>query len=133
MDRHHITLPRALPPGMTRLPFSDAVRVGDTLYVAGRLGLDPATGKPPADPSDEARLVMDDLRAVLAAAEMTPDDLVNVTVFAPDAAHFATFNAVYVPYFTGPLPARAFIGSGRLLFGCRFEVTGIAVGGRRSL
>jgi 2-iminobutanoate/2-iminopropanoate deaminase len=127
MKREHIVLPRPLPPGMPRLPFSDAVRVGDTLYVAGRLGVDRATGKPPADPADEARAVMNDVRAVLAAAGMTPDDLVNVTVFAPDVSHFAAFNAVYVTYFSGPLPARAFIGSGPLLFGCRFEVTAIGV------
>jgi 2-iminobutanoate/2-iminopropanoate deaminase len=127
MKREHIVLPRPLPPGMVRLPFSDAVRVGDTLYVAGRLGVDRATGKPPADPADEARAVMNDVRAVLAAAGMTPDDLVNVTVFAPDVGHFAAFNAVYVTYFSGPFPARAFIGSGPLLFGCRFEVTAIAV------
>ena len=70
---------------------------------------------------------MNDVRAVLAAAGMTPDDLVNVTIFAPDVSHFAAFNAVYVTYFSGPLPARAFIGSGPLLFGCRFEVTAVAV------
>jgi 2-iminobutanoate/2-iminopropanoate deaminase len=127
MKREHIVLPRQLPPGMTRLPFSDAVRVGDTLYVAGRLGVDRATGKPPSDAADEAHAVMNDVRAVLAAAGMTPDDLVNVTVFAPDVSHFAAFNEVYVTYFSGPLPARAFIGSGPLLFGCRFEVTAIAV------
>jgi len=127
MNREHIVLPRPLPPGMTRLPFSDAVRVGDTLYVAGRLGVDRATGKPPADAADEARALMNDVRGVLAAAGMTPDDLVNVTVFAPDVSCFATFNAVYVTYFSGPLPARAFIGSGPLLFGCRFELTAIAV------
>lgn len=127
MDREHIVLPRKLPPGMPQLPFSDAVRVGDTLYVAGRLGLDRATMHPPDDPADEARMLMDDVAKVLAAAGMTCDELVNVTVFAPDVSHFATFNAVYISYFTGPLPARAFIGSGPLLFGCRFELTGIAV------
>jgi 2-iminobutanoate/2-iminopropanoate deaminase len=127
MQRQHIVLPRQLPPGVTQLPFSDAVRAGDTLYVSGRLGLDPATRRPPQDPADEARLLLDDVRAVLAAAEMTTNDLVMVTIFASDVAHFATFNAVYVQYFDGPLPARAFIGSGPLLFGCRFELTAIAV------
>ncbi|HEX3465447.1 MAG TPA: Rid family hydrolase [Candidatus Elarobacter sp.] len=128
MEREHIVLPRGpLPAGLTRLPFSDAVRAGETLYVSGRLGLDPATRKPPQDVADEARFLMDDLRAVLAAAEMTTAELVMVTIFAPDVAHFAAFNAVYVAYFEGPLPARAFIGSGPLLFGCRFELTAIAV------
>ncbi len=130
MEREHIVLPRAsLPAGVTRLPFSDAVRAGETLYVSGRLGLDPRTARPPEDVSDEARFLMDDLRAVLGAAGMTTAELVMVTVFAPDVAHFAAFNAVYVRYFEGPLPARAFIGSGPLLFGCRFELTAIAVRG----
>lgn len=129
MEREHIVLPRpSLPAGVTRLPFSDAVRAGETLYVSGRLGLDPSTLKPPDDVADEARFVMDDLRAVLSAAGMTTAELVMVTVFAPDVGHFAAFNAVYVRYFEGPLPARAFIGSGPLLFGCRFELTAIAVG-----
>jgi 2-iminobutanoate/2-iminopropanoate deaminase len=112
---------------MTRLPFSDAVRARGTLYIAGRLGLDPQTGRPPADPAAEARLLMDDVRGVLHAAGMTTADLAMVTIFAPDVSHFAAFNAVYVTYFDGPLPARAFIGSGPLLFGCRFELTAVAV------
>jgi 2-iminobutanoate/2-iminopropanoate deaminase len=128
MEREHIELPgKTLRPGMTRWPFSDAVRVGDTLYLAGRIGIDPATGKPPPDVADEARVLMDDIRRVLTAARMTVDDLVMVTIFAPDVGDFAAFNAVYLSYFTGPLPARAFIGSGPLLFGARFEITAIAV------
>lgn len=128
MERTHIDIPgKTLPPGMARWPFSDAVRAGDTLYLSGRLGLDPATRRPPADVSDEARNLMDDVRRVLTAAEMTTDDLVMVTIFAPDVAHFAAFNAVYLEYFSGPLPARAFIGSGPLLFGARFELTAIAI------
>lgn len=128
MERTHIDLPgKQLPRGMDRWPFSDAVRAGDTLYLSGRLGLDPATRKPPAEVTDEARLLLDDVRRVLETAGMTMDELVMVTIFAPDVAHFAAFNAVYTSYFTGPLPARAFIGSGPLLFGARFEVTAIAV------
>jgi 2-iminobutanoate/2-iminopropanoate deaminase len=128
VEHEHIVLPReSLPAGVARLPFSDAVRAGGTLYVAGRLGLDPKTGRPPDDPAGEARLLMDDVRAVLRAAGLTTADLVMVTVFAPDVSHFAAFNAVYLSYFDGPLPARAFIGSGPLLFGCRFELTAIAV------
>ena len=128
MEREHIVIPRGpLPAGMTALPFSDAVRAGETLYIAGRLGIDRNTARPPDDPADEARVLMDDLRSVLAAARMTTADLVMVTIFSPEVAHFAKFNAVYVQYFDGPLPARAFIGSGPLLFGCRFEVTAVAV------
>jgi len=116
-----------LPGRAVQAPFSDGVLVGDTLYLAGRLGLDPATGKPPADAAQEARLVLDGMKAVLADAGMTMEDLVSVQVFCPDLSLFDSFNTVYRSYFGKDFPARAFIGSGPLLRGGRFEVQGIAV------
>jgi reactive intermediate/imine deaminase len=108
-------------------PFSDAVRVGQTLYLAGRIGLDPVTQKPPADVATEVRNVMDQIKAVLAQEGMTMDALVSVQVFCPDLTLYGTFNDVYRGYFTKGFPARAFIGVGSLLAGGRFEVQGIAV------
>ncbi len=108
-------------------PFSDAVRAGQTLYLAGRIGLDPATQKPPADAAAEVRNVMDQIKAVLAQEGMTMDDLVTVTVYCTDLSLYGTFNEVYRGYFTNGFPARAFIGSGSLLAGGRFEVQGTAV------
>ena len=58
---------------------------------------------------------------------MTMDDLVWVQVFCSDVAHYETFNRVYRTYFTKEYPARAFIGSGKLLFDARFELQGVAV------
>ncbi len=109
------------------LPFSDAVLAGNTLYLAGRIGLDPATGRPPAAVADEVRLLLDGLRSVLSAAGMAMDDLVFVQVFCSDVALFNEFNAIYGTYFGQDLPARAFLGSGPLLFGARFEIQGIAI------
>ena len=108
-------------------PFSHAVVAGDTVYVAGTIGVDPETGAPPADPTAEARLALDGMKAKLALAGATMDDLVRVEVFCPDLSLYADFNAVYRTYFTDGYPARAFIGSGPLLRGGRFEVSGIAV------
>jgi enamine deaminase RidA (YjgF/YER057c/UK114 family) len=107
-------------------PFDDAVRVGNTLYLAGRIGTD-ATGKVPAEAAAEVRNVMDQIKAVLAQEGMTPDDLVTVQVFCTDLALYGTFNDVYRTYFTKGFPARAFLGTGSLLAGGRFEVQGIAV------
>lgn len=123
--------PRAinLPGRTTSAPFSDAVLAGDTLYVAGRLGMDPETGRPPATAEQEARNVLDGIEAVLAEAGMTMDDLVSVQVFCSDVSLYGAFNSVYREYFDDDPPARAFLGSGTLLFGARFEVTGIAVRG----
>ncbi len=124
MPRRYLNLPSRAVAG---LPFSDAVLAGDTLYLAGRIGLDPATRKPPASAEAEARLVLDEVKAVLAQAGMTPDDLVSVTVYCPDVSLFDTWNRVYPAYFEQEFPARAFIGSGPLLVGARFEVQAIAV------
>ena len=125
------TAPRVINlPGRTvAAPFSDAVLAGNTLYVAGRLGMDPQTGRQPATAEQEARNVLDGVQAVLAEAGMTMDDLVNVQVFCSDVSLYGVFNRVYREYFTGEPPARAFLGSGPLLFGARFEVAGVAVGG----
>ena len=124
-ERRHVRL-KSRDASDTR-PFDDAVRVGNTLYLAGRIGLDPTTNKPPADAAAEARMVMDQIKAVLTQEGMTMDDVVNVTVFCPDLSLYGTFNDVYRTYFTKGFPARAFIGSGPLLAGGRFEVQAIAV------
>jgi 2-iminobutanoate/2-iminopropanoate deaminase len=123
-QRRHVRL-KSRDASDTR-PFDDAVRVGNTLYLAGRIGTD-ATGKVPADAAAEARNVMDQIKSVLAQEGMTMDDLVTVTVYCTDLSLYATFNDVYRTYFTKGFPARAFIGSGSLLAGGRFEVQGIAV------
>ncbi len=111
------------------LPFSDAVWHGDTLYLSGHLGLDPQTGKPGTTPEEEARLVMDGVKRTLEAAGLTMDNLLSVQIFCSDVSLFEKFNTVYRTYFTGGFPARAFLGSGRLLFDARFEVQGIAARG----
>jgi 2-iminobutanoate/2-iminopropanoate deaminase len=115
------------PSGFGPLPFSSGVLVGDTFYLCGHVGTDSATRKVPADVEQEIRLMMDSFRNTLAKVEMTLQDLVSVQIFCPDMSLFECFNAIYRTYFIEPLPARAFIGSGPLLFGARFEIQGIAV------
>ncbi len=124
--RRHVNLPGR----PSSLPFSDGVLVGDTFYLAGRIGIDPVTGRAPADVDAEIKLLLDGVQAVLAEAGMTIDDLVSVQIFSPDLTLWEPFNAAYVKRFSRELPARAFIGSGPLLLGGRFEIMGIAV--RRS-
>ena len=106
------------------LPFSGAVWVGNTIYVSGTLGLE--GGQVPETAEQEATNVLDNIKAVLETAGLTMDDLVTVQVFASDVGDYDAFNGVYRTYFTSEFPARAFIGSGTLLFGARFEVLGIA-------
>ena len=123
-DRKYIVLPRE---AAKTSPFSEAVLAGNTLYLAGHVGIDPKTGKPGATAEEESRLVMESLKHTVEASGLTMDDIVSVQVFCSDVSVYDSFNSVYRTYFHGNYPARAFIGSGKLLFGARFEVQGIAV------
>ena len=105
-------------------PYS-GVWVGNTLHLSGQLGLE--GGQPPETAEQEATNVLDNIKSTLEAAGLTMDDLVSVQVYASDVGDYGAFNDVYRTYFTTEYPARAFLGSGTLLFGARFEVMGIAV------
>ena len=115
------------PAGFGPLPFSNGVLVGDTFYMSGHLGMDPATKKIPADVEQEIRSMLDGFRGTLSRAALAMEDLVFVQVFCSDVSLFDQFNSVYNAYFSQDFPARAFIGSGPLLFGAHFEIQGIAV------
>ena len=114
------------PDDTAALPFSAAVLAGNTLYLSGKIGLK-ADRSVPATPEEEARIVLDDVKSTLQKAGMSMDDLVSVQVFCSDLSYYDAFNRVYRGYFTKAFPARAFIGSGPLLFKARFEVQEIAV------
>ena len=122
-SRRAIHLPDANP----QLPFSDGILAGNTLYLAGRIGLD-KSGKAPAEVNDEVKILLDQVKAVLEQAGMTMDDLVYVQIACTDLSLFDKFNAIYKTYFTTKdLPAREFIGAAALLRGGHFELQAIAV------
>jgi 2-iminobutanoate/2-iminopropanoate deaminase len=123
-DRKHVVL----DPSATRnsFPFSDAVMVGNTLYVAGTVGFD-KTGKLPSSVEEEARLAMEGVKRVLESQGMATDDLVSVQVYCTDFSLYGKFNDVYRTYFHEQFPARAFVGVASLIRGAHFELTGIAV------
>jgi len=122
--RHAINLADDNP----QLPFSGAILSGNTLYLSGRIGLDPKTGKAPADVDEEIKLLLDHVKATLAQAGMTMDDLVYVQIACTDLSLYEKFNAAYRSYFTTKeLPAREFIGVATLLRGGHFEIQSIAV------
>ena len=105
-------------------PFSGAVLVDETLYLSGMIGL--VEGEVPDTAEEEARSLMEQFKTTLEEAGMTMDDLVSITIYCSDVSHYDAFNSVYRTYFSGNFPARAFIGSGTLLFNARFEMQGIA-------
>jgi 2-iminobutanoate/2-iminopropanoate deaminase len=120
-----------LPNRPVQAPFSDGVLVGDTLFIAGRIGIDPKTGKPPDDLEQEIKILLDGFKSVLKEAGMTMDDLASVQVFCPDVSLYDKFNSAYRGYFGKEYPARAFVGSGPLLRGGHFEMLGVAVKAHR--
>ncbi len=116
------------PDKTVQAPYSDGILAGNTLYLAGRIGLDPKTGKPPAEIEDEIKLMLDSLKGTLTQAGMTMDDLVYVQIACTDLSLFDKFNPIYKSYFkTTDYPAREFIGAGSLLRGGHFELQAIAV------
>jgi enamine deaminase RidA (YjgF/YER057c/UK114 family) len=121
--RRYINLPGRDPSW----PFSDGVLVGNTLHISGSIGVDPASGEVPASVTDEVNFLLDHFQAVLAQAGMTMDDLVSVHIYSPDMSLWKPFNSEYVKRFSREFPARAFLGSGPLIFGAHFEMVGVAV------
>jgi 2-iminobutanoate/2-iminopropanoate deaminase len=117
-----------LAGGPVQAPFSDAILTGNTLYLAGRIGIDPKTGKVPEKIEDEIKILLDSDKEVLAAAGMTMDDLVYVQISCTDLSLFDKFNPIYKSYFTTQdFPAREFVGAGAILRGGHFELQAIAV------
>jgi 2-iminobutanoate/2-iminopropanoate deaminase len=127
--RHYVPAP---PPtgNAPGAPFSEGVMVGGTFYVAGHIGIDPATQKAAANVDSEAHLVMDAVKQTLSQTGLSMDDLVSVTVYCTDLSLYDAFNAVYRGYFHGQYPARAFIGVNQLVRGAHFEIAGVAVKSR---
>ena len=112
-----------------RLPFSSAVRAGDTVYLSGALGID-HEGKLAEGLEAQARLAMDNLGAALKSAGLGWGDVVKCTVMLDNMADWPAFNNVYVTYFPdGKFPARSAFGADGLALGALVEVECIAYAG----
>jgi reactive intermediate/imine deaminase len=109
--------------------YSQGIDAGVLVMVSGQLGVDPSTGEIPDDVGNETRLVMNHIRAVLAAANLSMDDVCKTTIFMTNFEDYGTVNEVYGEYFE-TLPARSTVKVAELLMGARVEIEAIAV--RRS-
>ena len=117
--------------GSQRLPFSSAVRAGDTVYLSGALGIT-ADGKLGDGMEAQARLAMDNLDNALKAAGLGWGDVAKCTVMLDDMQDWPAFNQVYVTYFPdGKYPARSAFGAEGLALGALVEVECIAYSVRR--
>jgi reactive intermediate/imine deaminase len=108
--------------------YSQAVRVGATVYVSGQIPLDPQTGElVSGDIEGEIRRVFDNLEAICEAAGGSLAEIVKLNVFLTDLAHFPTLNRIMGEYFEPPYPARAAIGVASLPRGARVEMDAVLV------
>ena len=106
--------------------YSQAVRAGSTVYLSGQIPLDPATGELVAgDMEAQVRRVFENLQAVCEAAGGDLSQVVKLTVYLTDLAHFALVNRVMAEYFSQPYPARAAVGVAALPKGAAVEMDGI--------
>ncbi len=124
MPKAQISTPHA--PGAIGT-YSQAIRCGDTVYLSGQIGLDPATMQLAEGIDAQVKRVFDNLQAVAAAAGGALDDAAKLTIYLTDLAHFAKVNETMAAYFTQPYPARAAIGVASLPRGALIEADAILV------
>ena len=120
MPKEAISTSNAPAPGA---PYSQAIRAGDFLFVAGQVPIDPTTRKIVGDTIEEQTAqVLANIKSILAAAGASMGDVVKSTVHLSDLAHFARFNEEYVKHFPDPLPVRTTVGSQLLGFMVEIDV-----------
>ena len=109
-------------------PYSQAVRAGNLLFVSGQIPLDPATGQliPQDTIQDQTARVLENLKAILAQAGATLDNVVKTTVFLKDMEDFVEMNRVYKTFFAADCPARSAVQAARLPKDVRVEIEAIA-------
>ena len=119
------------PNAVRDLPFSEAVRVGDLLYLAGQIGVIPGTRQVvDSTIAGQTRQTLENIKAILTHAGSAMDRMVKCTVYLIDIRDYAAMNAVYATYWPTEPPARATIGVKELVFNARVEIECIALAGR---
>ncbi len=107
--------------------YSQAVRVNDTVYLSGQIGLDPVSMQMVDGIEEQIHRVFQNLRAVANAAGGSLDDVVKLNIFLTDLIHFAKVNEIMASYFRQPYPARAAVGVATLPRGALVEADGVIV------
>lgn len=105
--------------------YSQAVKVGTTVYLSGQIGLDPASMEMVEGIEAQIHRVFTNLKAVAEAAGGSLADVVKLNVFLTDLSHFAMVNSIMTEYFTAPYPARAAVGVASLPRGALVEADGV--------
>jgi 2-iminobutanoate/2-iminopropanoate deaminase len=115
--------------GSLKLPFSEAVRVGPMLYLAGALGTDTTGALAAGGIEAETRQAMENIRTVLERHGSSMDRVIKCTVMLADMAEWSAMNGVYLEFFPGHRPARSAFGTSGLALGARVEIEATALVG----
>ncbi len=110
-------------------PYSQAVEVGNTLYLSGQIGIEPSTGKLLESFEDQARQVLTNVEEILKEAGYSKENIVKVIIYLTDISRFREFNVLYEEFFkdVDPKPARVTVGVKELPLGAQIEVEVVAV------
>ena len=109
-------------------PYSQAVRVGSTIYCAGQIPLDPKSGQiVPGDIGTQTRRVLDNIAAVLRSEGVSLENVAKTTIFLTDLSDFQTVNEIYGSYFKNQPPARSTVQVSALPKGANVEIEAIAI------
>ena len=108
------------------LPFSEAVRVSDLLFISGQVGTDESGVLVDGGITSESRQVMENIKQIVHRRGLTMSDIVKCTVFLADVSQWGEFNQIYTTYFSKPYPARSALGANGLALGAALEVECIA-------
>lgn len=120
----------AASEGERQLPFSDAVRVGNLLFLSGKIGIMPGTMElAPGGIQGETRQTLENIKATLNRLGSSMNEVVKCTVFLADISEWAAMNEVYIEYFPENLPARSALGASGLALAARTEIECIATVG----
>lgn len=108
-------------------PYSQAIDTGAFIFCSGQLPIDPATGKMPESPGEQAKQSMKNIQALLAQAGCGLDKVVKITIFLKDLEHFTAVNEEYARFFTDTFPARSCVQVARIPKDALVEIEAIAV------
>jgi 2-iminobutanoate/2-iminopropanoate deaminase len=125
-QKDHVRVSSAEAPARPGAPYSQAVMVGDLVWVSGNIGQDPKTLAVNPDFEAETRQAISNIGSILKAGGLTWADVVKTNVYVTDVSKYDAFNKVYVELLPKPLPARTFIGAAALPGGAQVEIEVVA-------